>query len=242
MHITICDDYADMSRKANGLVVDYIKKMPRTLVSFPGGSTPVGFLEAFVSAVNSGAVDIAETRYVSLDEWVGLSAEDEGSCAHFNESHLLGRLQKPFADVHLINGAAADIEAERRRLDQYIAAHGPLGVSVLGIGLNGHLGFNEEGVPFDADALVLPLSPVTKQVMGKYFGTRFSPECGITQGLGQIMRADMILLLADGSKKANILHRALEGPVIPDVPASILQKHPNVHVVIDRKAARELCL
>jgi len=242
MHVHISDNYADMSRKASELVVDYIKKTPKTLVSFPGGSTPVGFINEFVSAVNQGAVDISQTRYVSLDEWVGLSDQDEGSCGHFNRYHLLNRLETPFADVHLIDGTAEDIEVERRRLDQYIAAHGPLGVSVLGIGLNGHLGFNEEGVSFDSNALVVSLSPTTKQVMGKYFGNRFAPECGITQGLGQIRQAEVIILLANGLHKADILRKALEGPITPEVPASILQTHPNVCVVIDRNAARELSL
>ena len=241
MNLSICNDYEEMSRKAGELVTGYIGKHPGALVSFPGGTTPVGFIEAFVSAVNGGAVDISQACYISLDEWVGLSAEDEGSCGHFNHKHLLGRLEKPFADVHLINGVAEDIEEERRKIDRYIASHGPLGVSVLGIGLNGHLGFNEEGVPFDANALVLPLSPTTRQVMGKYFGQRFSPEYGITQGLGQIMRAEMIVLLADGGHKAEILHRALKGPVTPDIPASVLQNHPNVCVVVDKDAARELC-
>ena len=241
MKLYVCNDYEEMSRKACDLVGDYIRKNPGALVSFPGGTTPVGFIKVFVSAVNCGEVDISQARYISLDEWVGLSAEDEGSCARFNREHLLGRLEKNFADIHLINGASGEIDEERRKIDSYINLHGPLGVSVLGIGLNGHLGFNEEGVSADSRAVVVPLSPITKKVMSKYLGGRFYPEYGITQGLGQIMQAKMIVLLADGEHKAEILCRALKGRITPNIPASVLQNHPNLCVVTDKDAAKELC-
>ena len=183
---------------------------------------------------------ISRARYVSLDEWVGLGADDEGSCARFNRTELLRRLEKPFLDTHIINGAAADIEAERAALDAYIAQYGPLSLSVLGIGMNGHLGFNEDGVDFGLNAHIIPLSETTKKVMPKYFGEKFHPEYGISQGIAQIMAAKRVVLLANGAHKAEIVARACRGAVTNRVPASILQNHPNCFVIVDEAAAAGL--
>ena len=237
MHIVVCKDYEEMSRRAAEIVAEQIKKHPDGLISFPGGDTPLGMVHVFADMVNEGKVDISRTHYVSLDEWVGLSNEDEGSCGLFNQQNLLSRLQHPFADTHIINGAAKDIESERVALNDYISQYGPLDVSVLGIGMNGHLGFNENGVDFDLDAHIIPLSETTLKVMTKYFGEKFHPTHGISQGIRQIMAAKTVILIANGAHKAEILKKAVHGPVTNEVPASVLQNHPNCYVVADEAAA-----
>ncbi|MDY2968810.1 MAG: glucosamine-6-phosphate deaminase [Butyricicoccus pullicaecorum] len=237
MHIVVCKDYEEMSRRAAEIVAEQIKKRPDGLISFPGGDTPLGMVHVFADMVNEGKVDISRTHYVSLDEWVGLSNEDEGSCGLFNQQNLLSRLQHPFAGTHIINGAAEDIESERVALNDYISQYGPLDVSVLGIGMNGHLGFNENGVDFDLDAHIIPLSETTLKVMTKYFGEKFHPTHGISQGIRQIMAAKTVILIANGAHKAEILKKAVHGPVTNEVPASVLQNHPNCYVVADEAAA-----
>lgn len=237
MHIVVCKDYEEMSRRAAEIVAEQIKKRPDGLISFPGGDTPLGMVHVFADMVNEGKVDISRTHYVSLDEWVGLSNEDEGSCGLFNQQNLLSRLQHPFAGTHIINGAAEDIESERVALNDYISQYGPLDVSVLGIGMNGHLGFNENGVDFDLDAHIIPLSETTLKVMTKYFGEKFHPTHGISQGIRQIMAAKTVILIANGAHKAEILKKAVHGPVTNEVPASVLQNHPNYYVVADEAAA-----
>ena len=237
MHIVVCKDYEEMSRRAAEIVAEQIKKRPDGLISFPGGDTPLGMVHVFADMVNEGKVDISRTHYVSLDEWVGLSGEDEGSCGLFNQQNLLSRLQHPFAGTHIINGAAEDIESERIALNDYISQYGPLDVSVLGIGMNGHLGFNENGVDFDLDAHIIPLSETTLKVMTKYFGEKFHPTHGISQGIRQIMAAKTVILIANGAHKAEILKKAVHGPVTNEVPASVLQNHPNCYVVADEAAA-----
>lgn len=237
MHIVVCKDYEEMSRRAAEIVAEQIKKRPDGLISFPGGDTPLGMVHVFADMVNEGNVDISRTHYVSLDEWVGLSNEDEGSCGLFNQQNLLSRLQHPFAGTHIINGAAEDIESERVALNDYISQYGPLDVSVLGIGMNGHLGFNENGVDFDLDAHIIPLSETTLKVMTKYFGEKFHPTHGISQGIRQIMAAKTVILIANGAHKAEILKKAVHGPVTNEVPASVLQNHPNCYVVADEAAA-----
>lgn len=236
MELIICRDYPEMSRKAAWLAAESIRENPQALVSFPGGETPLGMAHAFAEMVNAGEVDISKAYYVSLDEWAGLSWEDPGSCGRFNRTELLDRLSQPFADVHLINGAAVDMERERDALDAFIQAHGPLDVSVLGIGMNGHLGFNECGTDVSLNAHVIALDETTKQVMKKYFGEMFHPTHGISQGLAQIMAAKKVILIANGRHKADILEKALLGPVANAVPASILQNHPNCYVVLDEEA------
>lgn len=237
MHIVVCKDYEEMSRRAAEIVAEQVKKRPDGLISFPGGDTPLGMVHVFADMVNEGKVDISRTHYVSLDEWVGLSNEDEGSCGLFNQQNLLSRLQHPFAGTHVINGAAEDIESERVALNDYISQYGPLDVSVLGIGMNGHLGFNENGVDFDLDAHIIPLSETTLKVMTKYFGEKFHPTHGISQGIRQIMAAKTVILIANGAHKAEILKKAVHGPVTNEVPASVLQNHPNCYVVADEAAA-----
>lgn len=237
MHIVVCKDYEEMSRRAAEIVAEQVKKRPDGLISFPGGDTPLGMVHVFADMVNEGKVDISRTHYVSLDEWVGLSSEDEGSCGLFNQQNLLSRLQHPFAGTHIINGAAEDIESERVALNDYISQYGPLNVSVLGIGMNGHLGFNENGVDFDLDAHIIPLSETTLKVMTKYFGEKFHPTHGISQGIRQIMAAKTAILIANGAHKAEILKKAVHGPVTNEVPASVLQNHPNCYVVADEAAA-----
>lgn len=237
MHIVVCKDYEEMSRRAAEIVAEQVKKRPDGLISFPGGDTPLGMVHVFADMVNEGKVDISRTHYVSLDEWVGLSGEDEGSCDLFNQQNLLSRLQHPFAGTHIINGAAEDIESERVALNDYISQYGPLDVSVLGIGMNGHLGFNENGVDFDLDAHIIPLSETTLKVMTKYFGEKFHPTHGISQGIRQIMAAKTVILIANGAHKAEILKKAVHGPVTNEVPASVLQNHPNCYVVADEAAA-----
>jgi glucosamine-6-phosphate deaminase len=229
-----------MSLKACELAVEAIAQDRESLISFPGGDSPVGMIAEFVRMVNSGGVDISKTRYVSLDEWVGLGQNDQGSCGCFNKTNLLDRLNRPFLDVHIINGAAEDMEAERSGLDAYIRRYGPLDLSVLGIGLNGHLGFNEDGVDFNLDAHITPLSQTTKKVMGKYFDRQRDLSCGITQGLRQIMAAKRIILIASGAHKRDILARAFHGPVDKSVPASVLQTHANCFVVTDNEAGAGL--
>lgn len=240
MEIIVCKDYEEMSRKAAELSAEGLRQHPDGLLSFAGGDTPLGTVHAFADMVNKGEVDISRTHYVSLDEWVGLSNTDEGSCGLFNKQEFFAHLEKPFASRHIINGAAEDIEVERDALNAYFAEHGPLTVSVLGIGMNGHLGFNEDGVSFDLDAHIIPLSETTKSVMSKYFGEKFHPTHGISQGIRQIMAAERVILIANGAHKADIIRKAVTGPVTNSVPASVLQNHPNCYVVLDEAAAAKL--
>lgn len=240
MNIIVCKDYAQMSEKAASLAADSIRENPGGLISFPGGDTPIGMVQRFVDMVNKGEADISRNSYVSLDEWVGLSQTDIGSCGLFNSVHLLKPLKKSFARVHLIDGASNEPEQECLKLNRFIDDYGPLSLSVVGLGMNGHLGFNEAGVDFQLQGHVISLDATTKMVMKKYFGDKFHPTQGITQGIAQIMSAGKVILIASGSHKADILYRTVCGEVTREVPSSVLKQHPNCSVVVDEEAAAKL--
>ena len=239
MKVVVAKDYEAMSRYAADLVQECVGKDPQSLVSFPGGDTPVGMLREFVSRVNSGKIDPTGLKFVQLDDWVGIGPKDEGSCSHFVRTQLLEPMNRPFADAFLFDGASTDtIDRQLEEQDDFIRRYGPIAVEVLGIGMNGHLGFNENGVDFSLRSHRTPLSPVTKSVQKKYFGGKDLPLTeGITQGIAQIMESELVILLANGARKAEIVARAITGPVSNEVPASILQKHPNCVWLLDREAA-----
>ena len=149
MRVVVEKDYEAMSRCATDLVQKAIEKDPQCLVSFPGGDTPVGMLREFVSRVNSGMIDPTGVKFVQLDDWVGIGPQDEGSCSHFVNTQLLTPMHRPFADKFLFDGSRiAAIDCQLKEQDAFIRRYGPIAVEVLGIGMNGHLGFNENGWTF----------------------------------------------------------------------------------------------
>ena len=241
MKILVAKTYEQMSRKALTLVKECIAQEPQGLVSFPGGDTPVEFLRLFTQAVKSGEIDHRDLKFVQLDDWVGVGPEDEGSCSHFIHHTLLEKLPAPFADVFCFDGRAADIDAQLAAQDRFIRDYGPISVEMLGIGMNGHLGFNENGVDPTLRSHRTPLSETTLTVQKKYFGGKEVPLTeGITQGIAQIMESKTVLLLANGKKKADIIRQAVIGPVTNQVPASFLQRHDNCYVLLDEEAASQL--
>ena len=239
MKILVAEDYASMSRCAADLVQACAEKDPQGLVSFPGGDTPVGMVREFVSRVNGGVIDPTGLKFVQLDDWVGIGPQDEGSCSHFIRANLIDAMERPFADKFLFDGSRTDtIDRQLEEQDAFIRRYGPISVDVLGIGMNGHLGFNENGVDFSLRSHRTPLSDVTKSVQKKYFGGKDLPLTeGITLGIAQIMEAELVILLANGARKAEIVSKAITGPVTNEVPASILQKHPNCVYLLDQEAA-----
>ena len=227
MQVLVAKNYDAMSRVAADIVEHQIKAEPQALISFPGGDTPVGMLEVFCSKVNRGEIDPAELKFVQLDDWVGIGPDDAGSCSNFIREKLLKKMSKPFADAFLFDGSQSDI-------DRY----GPISVEVLGIGMNGHLGFNEDGVDFSLRSHRTPLSATTKSVQRKYFSGQDLPLTeGITLGIAQIMESKTVIVIANGKKKAEIVAEAILGPVTNRVPASVLQEHPNCIYLLDDEAA-----
>ncbi|MGT2924477.1 glucosamine-6-phosphate deaminase [Streptococcus caviae] len=198
------------------------------------GSTPSTFYREIVNS----QLDLSELTSINLDEYVGLSADNPQSYAYFMQQHLFAA--KPFKDSFLPKGMAADLQAEAQRYEELIAKH-PIDFQILGIGRNGHIGFNEPGTAFDSTTHVVDLSPSTIEANSRFFDKPEDvPTQAISMGIASIMKSKTIVLMAYGEQKADAINRMVNGPITEDLPASILQKHPDAVVVVDEAAASRL--
>lgn len=198
------------------------------------GSTPITFYENIVKS----DLDLSELRSINLDEYVGLGADNDQSYAYFMNHHLFQH--KPFKESFLPNGLATDLEAEAKRYDDLIAQY-PIDFQILGIGQNGHIGFNEPGTPFDETTHLVDLAENTIQVNARFFEKEEDvPRQALSMGIASIMSAKSIVLMAYGENKADAIYGMVEGEPTPDLPASVLQNHPEVYVIVDEAAASRL--
>lgn len=195
------------------------------------GSTPVEFYNQIVKS----DLDFSDMTSVNLDEYVGLDGSDEQSYRYFMSKHLFN--EKPFKENFLPNGKAADLEAETKAYDQIIAEH-PIDFQILGIGQNGHIGFNEPGTSFEETTHVVDLQESTIKANARFFENEEDvPRQAISMGIASIMAAKSIVLMAYGESKAEAIKGMVEGEITEDMPASILQKHTDVVVIADEAAA-----
>ncbi|MFM9281274.1 glucosamine-6-phosphate deaminase [Paenibacillus jiagnxiensis] len=237
METHIARNYHEMSEQAAELIIHQVRQKPDSLVCFAAGTTPLGTLSCLVEAVHSGRISFDQCRFISLDEWVGLGASDEGSCRQTLDSHFFEPCGIQEQNIHFFNGTSGDLEAECKAMDDFIQAHGKIDLLLLGVGVNGHLGFNEPHVDVELYSHVTDLASVTKQVSVKYFPEQTNVQKGITLGIKHLMQASTVILIADGDKKAEIMRKALFHEITSEVPVTVLRQHPNVYVCMDEAAA-----
>lgn len=198
------------------------------------GSTPITLYQEIVKS----DLDFSDMISINLDEYVGLPVDNDQSYDYFMREHLFNA--KPFNQNFLPNGLAEDLDAEVKRYDAVIENH-PIDVQVLGIGRNGHIGFNEPGTSFDITTHVVDLAQDTIEANSRFFDSiEDVPKQAISMGIASIMKSKTILLLAFGEGKADALAQMVNGPVTENLPASILQNHPDVIVIADQAAASKL--
>lgn len=215
---------------------------PGLVLGLPTGRTPIAMYRELVKLHQRGRVDFSSATTFNLDEFVGLPASHPGSYHAFMRAHLVDHVNLHPSRVHLPDGEARNPASEAKRYDALIARAGGLDVAVLGIGENGHIGFNEPARALPAGTNVVTLQPKSRAGNAAAFGgvTARVPRRAISMGVGTILSARHIVLLATGAGKAAIIKRALRGPVTTRVPASLLQLHPRAVVVLDRAAAAGL--
>lgn len=234
MNIEVLENYAALSQRAADLVTQLVKGRPNAVLGLPTGSTPEGFYAALVRSGTS----MAGVRTFNLDEYLGLPGEHPQSYRTFMKTHLYDHVDLKPENCQIPNGLAADPEAECQRYEAAIAAAGGLDLVILGVGHNGHIGFNEPGTPWESRTRRVGLAPRTREANARFFGSLDDvPTEALTMGIGTILRARQILLLASGEGKAAIVRELTEGPTTLAVPASALQTHPNVTVLLDRPAS-----
>lgn len=217
-----------------------VRQKPDALLCLASGDTPTETYRRFAGLVQSGRADVSRATFVGLDEWVGFGPDDRGSCSYSVFRDLFAPLGLRPDQVQYFDAKATDLAAECARIDAVIRANGGLDVLLVGMGMNGHIALNEPGTPFGLYSHVIELSESTKTVGQKYFDQPTVLTRGITIGLRHLSEAREVILLVSGAKKSPMLREALTGPVTEQVPASLVQTHPNAHVWIDADAGQLL--
>jgi glucosamine-6-phosphate deaminase len=227
--------------KGAQIIVDAIKNKPDIVLGLATGSTPVGMYQNLIKKHKAGEVSFSEVKTFNLDEYVGLTQDHPCSYYYFMQENLFKDIDIKSESINLPNGTADDLEAECKDYEDKIAASGGIDLQVLGIGHNGHIGFNEPDTPFESITQIVQLAQSTIDANSRFFDNADQvPRQALSMGIKTIMQAKKILLIAKGEDKADIIKRALHGPITPDVPASVLQLHPDVTVILDEAAASKL--
>ncbi len=236
MRIIKAADYEEVSRRAAMLIAAQVLMKPDAVLGLATGSSPVGTYENLVAWHKAGYLDFSGVTSVNLDEYVGLEGTNDQSYRFFMNEHLFSHINIPVERTHVPNGLAADVAAEGKAYDAMIAALGGIDLQLLGIGNNGHVGFNEPADVFTEETHLVDLKEDTIEANARFFASRDEvPRQALTMGLGGIMRAKKVLLIANGEAKARIIERAVNGPVTPQVPASILQLHPDCTIIYSER-------
>jgi len=233
---------AAATRVAAGLVAGALRDDPRLVLGLPTGRTVVGFYAALVQLHRRGRADFRRATGFNLDEFYGLGPDAKQSFRAFLQRHFYDHVNLPSSRAHALSGNPASWRREAARFDRRMRAAGGLGLCVLGIGRNGHVAFNEPARRLRGPTHLERLTPMTRRDNAAAFGGRWQdvPARALTVGLDAILGARQVLLVATGRSKAGIIHRAFCGPVTGRVPASMLQRHASVTVVLDRAAAARL--
>ena len=241
MQVYVAESYADMSRKAANILSAQVILKPDTVMGLATGSSPVGTYQQLIKWYKKGDLDFAQVRTVNLDEYAGLAPEHSQSYRRFMQENFFDHINIPRENTHVPNGLAPDLEAECRRYNQVIQSLGGIDIQLLGMGHNGHIGFNEPGQAFELETHVVDLTDNTIEANARFFASRDEvPRQAITMGIKSIMQAQRIVMVVSGADKADIVRAAFAGPVVPQVPASILQMHPNFILVGDKAALSKL--
>jgi glucosamine-6-phosphate deaminase len=240
MRARVFPDYEAMSAAAADAVVHTLEEDPSSVLLLPTGTTPLGMYQRLVDMHRLGEVSFSGATFFNLDEYLGLMPEHPASYHVYMKEHFFGLIDANPARIFVPDGAAADPEAECERYEAAIRDSGGVDVCVLGIGRNGHIGFNEPGAPFDSRTRVVTLSESTRLVNAADFEANRAPERAITVGMASIFESEEVLLLASGTNKANAVAAALEGDVSESVPASMLGRHQRAVLFLDEDAASDL--
>ena len=236
-NIIICNNYDEVSLEAFKVIKEVVKENKQPVLGLATGSTPIGLYKNMKADYKTG-FSYSKCITFNLDEYVGLSGDNEQSYRYFMNKHLFN--EKPFKATYVPNGKAEDLAAECRHYEEILANH-PIDIQILGIGENAHIGFNEPGTPFDAPTQVVELTESTINANKRNFEKiEDVPTTAISMGIGSIMKSKKVILIAYGEAKAEAIANTINGDMTTDVPASVLQNHPDVTVIVDEEASKRL--
>lgn len=239
MEIIIMENAEEIGKAAGKLFVDAIHKKPDIVLGLATGASPVPTYQYIYGEYQKGNVSLKDVKTYNLDEYVGLPKTDKNSYYSFMHTQLFDHTDIQEENVHFLDGNAQDVETECKRYDEALD-RAQVDIQLLGIGKNGHIGFNEPSICFTKGAFKVKLTESTIDANSKYFDENPMPHYALTMGVGSIMKAKKIVLIATGSAKADAMAAMIKGDVTPVCPASILQFHHDVVVYMDKAAAKLL--
>lgn len=236
MNIMTFKTSEELNKTGANIIASLVQTKPNAVLGLATGSTPIGIYQELIQLHKQGLVSFKQVKSYNLDEYVGLPEGHPETYRSFMNKQLFDHIDINKENTHVPNGNAADLQAECKQYDEALSnAH--IDLQFLGIGHNGHIGFNEPDDNLNSGTHVVDLKEETLQANARFFPSIDDvPKQAVTMGVGSILKAKMIMLVVRGADKAEIAHRALTGPITTDVPASLLQTHPNVVVLLDKEA------
>lgn len=241
MRIIETKTYEDMSKQAANIIASVVTLKPDCMLGLATGSSPIGTYEELVKKYEAGELDFSEVTTVNLDEYKGLPKENEQSYYYFMHDNLFDKVNIKPENTHLPDGTNLDSEEEAARYEALVQSLGTVDLQLLGLGRNGHIGFNEPAADFPKITHCVDLTESTIEANKRFFASADEvPRQAYTMGIGTIMKADKILVVANGEDKADAVAAMVQGKINPEVPASILQLHNNVILVADEAALSKL--
>ncbi|MDB8790563.1 glucosamine-6-phosphate deaminase [Romboutsia sp. 1001216sp1] len=241
MRILVCKDYNEMSKKAAQMIASQLTLKPDSVLGLATGSTPIGMYKELVSMYEEGLIDFSEVKTFNLDEYFELPKSNEQSYDYFMRENLFNHINIKEENIHIPNGMTDNIEKECKNYDEAIKEAGGVDIQVLGIGHNAHIGFNEPTINFERGTHLVNLKESTIEANARFFDSiEEVPKKAITMGTGSIFKSKKIMLLASGEGKAEAIYNTVYGKVLPEVPASILQFHNDIVLILDKDSASKL--
>jgi glucosamine-6-phosphate deaminase len=238
MKLWVVDSYEEISRKTALYIAGKVETNPEIVLGLATGSSPIEVYRELVEMYRMGQVDFTDVTTFNLDEYYPIRSEHPQSYFSYMKKHLFDHVNININNTHIPIGNARDVEDHCREYEENIKQAGGIDLQLLGIGRNGHIGFNEPGTPFEQTTHIVKLAEETIQDNARFFQLEdLVPTQAITMGIKTIMQSKEILLIANGHQKAEAVKEALCGSVTPEIPASVLQLHPHVTLIIDKDAA-----
>lgn len=237
MKLVVLNSSAEIANEVSSIIIEQVNKKPNSVLGFATGASPVETYKKLIEAYNNKEVSFKDITTFNLDEYCGLSREDKNSYYYFMKDNLFGKTDFDFEKVNFLSGQADDNEKVCAQYQKLIEEKGGIDIQLLGIGTNGHIGFNEPGDSFSKGPFMVKLTQSTIDSNSKYFTDSEMPRYALTMGVDDIMNARKILLIATGSSKAQAIKALVKGEVTPQCPASILQNHPDATIFVDRESA-----
>jgi len=232
----VCENYEDVCNYAADIYTLQLKEKPETVLGLATGSTPVGLYNELIRRYKSGVIDFSKAESFNLDEYYPIDPEHPQSYDYFMRKHLFDEIN--IGKFQIPNGGADDANAECARYEAELNAAGGIDLMLLGIGVNGHIGFNEPAVSYPLETHHVNLTESSIEANSRFFGPdEHQPITALTMGIGQIFKSKKIILLITGESKAEIAKKLFEGKIHTDVPACLLLLHPDVTVILDKAAS-----